>query len=322
VRIAIFGSGAVGGYFGGRLAQAGERVAFIARGEHLAALRRGGLRVTSTHGDFVVNPVEATDDPFEIGVVDLVLVGVKAWQVPDAARAIRPLVGPGTAVVPLQNGIEAPEQLSHALGPEPVLGGYCRLLARVAAPGHLDHAGGEPCLGFGELDGRVSDRVRAIAEVFERASGFATEVPADVRVAMWAKFIFIAAASAVGALTDSPFGRMRTEPATRRMLEGALTEAYEVGRANGVALPDDTVATTLAFVDTLPAGGTTSMQRDIAAGRPSELDAQAGAVVRLAERLGVAVPTYRQVYDTLLPRERHARGAHEPLRGAGTAPGG
>ena len=309
MRIAVYGSGAVGGYFGGRLAQSGADVVFIARGEHLAAIRAQGLRLTSTKGDATIAPAEATSDPAGAGPVDLVLVGVKAWQVPEAARAMQPLIGSGTMVLPLQNGIEAPRQLGEVIGPAHVLGGYCRLLAHVAGPGHIRHIGGEPFVGYGEMDGRASDRMRALGAAFARAPGLASAPEPDIRAAMWTKFMFIAATSAVGALTDTTFGQMRSRPDTRRLLEAALTEAFEVALADGVGLPPDSVPATLAFVDTLPEEGTTSMHRDIAAGRPSELEAQAGAVVRLGERLGVAVPTHHRAYETLSPRERDARAA-------------
>ena len=303
----MFGTGGVGGYFGGRLAEAGEEVVFIARGEHLAALRDHGLRVTSTKGDLHIAPAQATDDPSSVGPVDLVLVGVKAWQVAEAAKAIAPLVGPGTAVLPLQNGIEAPDQLAATLGSRAVLGGYCRLFAHIAGPGHIQHTGGEPFVGHGELDGAVSERVRDIQQAFTRAAGFEAEIAPDIRAAMWNKFIFIASLSAVGAYTDLPIGEIRSRPDTRRLLTDALTEAFAVARGDGIRLPDDTVAATLAFIDSLPGQGTTSMQRDIAAGRPSELEAQSGAVVRLGDRFGVAVATHRRIYDGLLPREREAR---------------
>jgi 2-dehydropantoate 2-reductase len=319
VRIAVFGTGGVGGYFGGRLAEAGEDVTFIARGQHLAALRTHGLRVTSPAGDARIAPARATDDPAGIGPVDLVLVGVKAWQVPEAAEAIAPLVGAGTAVLPLQNGIEAPDQLIAALGAGPVIGGYCRLLARIAGPGHIHHEGGEPYIGHGELDGSASRRVREIQDAFERARGFTAGIAPDIRAAMWNKFMFIASLSAIGAFADLPIGEVRRRPDTRRMLTEALIEAFDAASADGVRLPADSVAATLAFIDTLPEQGTTSMQRDIAAGRPSELEAQSGAVVRLGDRVGVPVPTHRRVYEALLPRERAARAGAAPAGQTGGA---
>jgi len=311
VRIAVFGSGAVGGYFGGRLAEAGEDVAFVARGEHLAAIRRSGLRVTSIDGDFVVQPARATDDPATLGAVDVVLLGVKAWQVAAAAGAIRPLVGPGTVVLPLQNGIEAPDLLADALGAEHVLGGLCRIIGYLVAPGQIRHAGAEPYIAFGSLEPSTRDRAEALRTAFGRTRGVRAEIPSDIRAAMWSKFLFIAALGGVGALTRAPVGIIRGDPECRRLLQDAMVEIRAVAVGHGIALPADLVQQTLAFVDSLPADGTASMQRDIVHGRPSELDAQVGAVVRLGQRVGVAVPLNRIILSALLPLERMARGELE-----------
>jgi 2-dehydropantoate 2-reductase len=305
--IAVFGSGAVGGYFGGRLAEAGEDVRFIARGRHLAAIREHGLRVSSVDGDFLVHPARVTDDPAALGPVDVALLDVKAWQVAEAAEALRPLVGERTFVVPLQNGIEAPDQLAAAIGAERVLGGLCRVLAFVEGPGHIRHAGVTPYIAFGELDGSSSARVEALRQAFSRTRGVTVEVPPDIEVAMWSKFLFIAALSGVGALTRAPIGVIRSQPESREQLRQALEEIYAVAVRSRIALPADTVEKTLEFIDGLPADGTASMQRDIMQGRPSELEAQVGAVVRLGQRLGVAVPVHRMIYESLLPLERRAR---------------
>jgi 2-dehydropantoate 2-reductase len=308
LEIAVFGTGAVGGYFGGRLAEAGENVRFIARGQHLAAIREQGLRVSSIAGDFLIRPASATDQPAGAGPVDVVLVAVKAWQVTEAAETIRPLVGERTMVVPLENGIEAPDQLASVLGARHVVGGLCRILAYVEGPGHIRHAGAAPYIAFGELDGSKSARVDALREAFARARGLAVEVPPDIRVAMWSKFVFIAALSGVGALTRAPIGSIRSQPETRRLLEQSLEEIHALARRTGVEVPGDLVATTLAYIDTMPADGLASMQRDMMQGRPSELEAQVGAVVRRAERLGFEVPVHRMIYAALLPLERRARG--------------
>lgn len=309
MRIAVFGSGAVGGYFGGRLAQGGEDVVFIARGEHLAAIRANGLRVGSALGDFLIHPATATDDPAGVGTADLVLLGVKAWQVAEAAAAIRPLVGPQTLVLPLQNGVEAPTQLAEVLGADAVLGGICRIIAYIEAPGRIRHGGGAPYVGFGALDGARTEGLAAVERAFARTQGMTAELVSDIRAAMWSKFMFISALSGIGAVTRAPIGVIRSQPETRRLLEEALREVYRLSAAEGVALAADGVEAALAFVDSLPPDGTTSMQRDIAAGRPSELESQSGAVVRLAERLGVAVPTHCAIHASLLPLERRARGA-------------
>jgi len=323
MRIAIFGTGAVGGYFGGRLAQAGEEVVFIARGEQLRALQDHGLRVDSLvfkddfKGDFVVQPVQVTGDPAQVGIVDVILVGVKAWQVTEAAQGMRPLVGPETFVVPLQNGVEAPDQLAAVLGAGCVLGGLCRIVGFVVEPGHIRHAGLEPYVAFGELDDRIapgtgptsshSERAERLREAFTRA-GVTAEIPPDIQVAMWEKFLFIAAFSGVGAVTRAPAGVLRTLPETRRMLEQAMREVLAVARAREVVLPEETIRQTMALIDSLPPGGTASMQRDIMEGRSSELESQNGAVVRLGQEVGVATPLHAFIYHSLLPLELQARG--------------
>jgi 2-dehydropantoate 2-reductase len=307
MRIAIFGTGGVGGYFGGRLAQAGEEVIFIARGAHLEAIQKHGLIVKSLKGDFRIQPAQAMEHPAQIGVVDGVLLGVKAWQVPQAAQALRPMVGEHTFVVPLQNGVEAPEQLAAVLGKEHVLGGMCQISALVAAPGEIHHVGIEPYVAFGELTGAPSQRAGHLRQAFERA-GVKVEVPGDILAAMWTKFMFIASISGMGAVTHAPVGTVRSLPETRELLVRALQEVLAVAQARGVRLSPDAAAQRLAFIDSLPAGVTASMQRDIANGRPSELESQNGAVVRMGRQLGVPTPVHDFLYACLLPQERKARG--------------
>jgi 2-dehydropantoate 2-reductase len=308
MRTAVFGAGAVGGYFGGRLAQAGEDAVFIARGEHLKAMQARGLRVASTEGDFKIEPVQATDDPAAVGVVDAVLVAVKAWQVPQAAREMRPLVGTETFVVPLANGVEAPSHLSTVLGQHHVLGGLCRIISALVEPGHIRHAGISPTITFGELDGRRSERAERLYEAFQKARGVTPILTSDIREEMWKKFLFIAALSGVGAVTRAPVGVLRSLPETRAMLEQAMEEILAVAHARDVALPREIVAETMAFIDGLPPDGTASMQRDIMAGRPSELASQNGAVVRLGRKVGIETPLHDFIYRSLLPQEHQARG--------------
>jgi 2-dehydropantoate 2-reductase len=308
VRIAVFGTGGVGGYFGGRLAEAGEDVTFIARGAHLAAMREHGLRVSSIDGDFVLRGARFTDDPSTVGSVDIVLLAVKAWHVPDAIRAMPPLIGDRTCIVPLENGVEAPEQLSNAFGADHVLGGLCRIFAVIAEPGHIVHSGVAPFVAFGELGGSVTDRVRRVSDAFGRAHGVRVEIPSDIRVAMWSKLLLIAPWSGLGALARVPVGVLRAVPETREVWKRALDEVQAVASANEVGLPEDVVQSTLRYIDGLPAGGVPSMQRDVVEGRPSELDAQVGAVVRLGRRAGVNAPVHALMYAMLLPLERLARG--------------
>ncbi len=307
MRIAVYGAGGVGGYFGGRLAEAGEDVVFIARGDHLRAIQSHGLRVESPKGDFVIQPAQAAADPAQVGQVDFILLGVKAWQVPQAAHAMRPMLGEDTLVLPLQNGVDAPQQLSEVLGPERVLGGLCRISAMVAAPGHIRHVGIEPYIAFGHQGQPPSQRCELLRDAFERA-GVRAELPPDIQAAMWEKFVFIAAISGVGAVTRMPVGGLRSIPETRQMLADALQETVELAQALGVSLPEGLADRTLALIDGLPAGATASMQRDLMEGRPSELDAQNGAVVRMAAQAGVRTPVHAFLYASLLPQELQARG--------------
>jgi len=307
MRIAMFGVGGAGGYFGARLVRAGADVAFIARGEHLRAIRENGLRVDSADGDFVASPALATDDPAVVGVVDAVFVGVKAWQVPDAAAAMAPMIGPETFVVPLQNGVEAPGQLAERLGREHVVGGLAKVLSFIDAPGRIRHLGGPASIALGELDHRPSERTKRLHAVLTGAA-IAAEIPPDIHVALWEKFLFIAPLGGVGAATRVPVGTFRALPETRWMLEEGMREIAAVAAARQVPLPDDVVARTMAFVDALPLAGTASMQRDIVAGRFSELEALNGAVARLGRQSGIAVPVNDFLYRSLLPQELAARG--------------
>ena len=309
MRIAIFGAGSVGGYFGGRLAEAGEEVVFISRGDHLRAIQRDGLRVESTEGDFTVKPAQAREDPLAVGPVDAILVCVKAWQVPQAAGALRPMIGAETVVVPLQNGVEAPSQLQTVVGTDHVLGGLCRIMSSIVAPGHIRHAGIDPYVAFGGLNQQPSQGAERLRDAFSRTRGVRVEIPADIRAAMWRKFLLIAAWSGMGALTRAPIGLIRSQPETRQMLLQALQEIHAVAVAQQVALPREAIGETLAFIDSLPPQGTASMQRDIIAGRPSELASQSGAVVRLGQEVGVEVPVHTFIYQSLLLLEMQARGA-------------
>lgn len=306
MRIAVFGAGGVGAYFGGRLAQAGEDVVFIARGEHLKAMQTNGLCVDSIKGDFEVKPVQASEDPSQVGEVETILVAVKTWQVPGAAEAMGPMMGPNTFVVPLENGVEAPKQIGDFLGKDKVLGGLCHIVSYIVEPGHVRHAGIEPHVAFGEMERGKSPRAERLKSAFDGAGVWA-EVPDDIQAAMWEKFLFIAAISGVGAVTRAPAGVMRNVQGTRQLLQQAMEEAVAVGNAHQVNLPDRVVEETMAFIDGLPEGATASMQRDIMDGRPSELESQNGAIVRLGSEKGVPTPIHTFLYHSLLPQELRAR---------------
>ena len=306
MRIAIFGTGGAGGYFGAHLARAGEEVVFIARGEHLRAIRERGLRIETTGGEFIVRS-EATDDPREVGPVDVVLVGVKTWQVADAAQGLRPMLAPQTFVVPLQNGVEAAAQLAAELGAQHVLNGLCGTISRVKGPGHILSLGETNFIRFGEFDDRPSERAHRLQQAFERA-GVKAEVPPDIQAAVWEKFIFVAPYGGIGAVSRAPAGVIRTLSETRKLLEQGMREILMVARARDISLTDAIIEKTMGLMDALAPTATTSLQRDITSGRPSELEAWNGAVVRLGREVGIETPLHEFIYHSLLPSELRARG--------------
>ena len=307
MRIAIFGAGGAGGYFGAQLARAGEDVIFIARGEHLQAICTHGLRVETPKGEIVIQPAQVSNDPAQVGVVDAVIVGVKAWQVTETARAMEPMIGPNTFVVPLQNGVEASSQLATVLGAGHVLGGLCGTLSWIVSPGRIRSIGQVHFIKFGELDKRPSERAEQLRQAFGRA-GVNVEIPLDIHVALWEKFLFVVSFGGVGAVTRAPIGVIRTLPETRRLLEQCMREIFAVARTRQIALSDGIVEKSMMFLDSLAPSGTTSLQRDIADGKPSELDAWNGAVVRLGREVGVATPLHEFIYHSLLPLELRACG--------------
>lgn len=307
MKFAFIGTGALGGYFGGRLAQAGHEVVFLARGAMLDAVRRDGLRVESIAGDFYLPRVAATDRAQQAGKVDAVFVTTKAWQVGDAARQSLPMLGPDTVVVPLQNGVDAHDELANVVGAERVLGGLCHIMAFIKQPGIIRHAGLKPLITIGEWDNSRTPRLERLVEAL-RVPGIDVRVPPDFRAALWEKFMFIAPFGGVGAVTRSPIGVVRSLPETRAMLQRAIEEIYLVARASGIAIGEQVPVELIRFIDAIPADGTASMQRDIAAGNPSELSALSGAVVRLGSARQVSTPVHEFIYAALLPEELHARG--------------
>ncbi|MEY2574098.1 MAG: 2-dehydropantoate 2-reductase [Verrucomicrobiota bacterium] len=307
MKIAVIGAGAVGGYFGGRLAADGNDVVFVVRGKTLEALRARQLRVDSIDGNFEVK-VQATDKPAEVDAIDVVLVAVKAWQVPEAAAAIQRMPARDSIIIPLQNGMEAPADLAAVLGPGRVAGGLCRIVAKAIAPGHVDHFGAAPSIAFGELEPLPNrGRLEKLRDAFA-AAGVRCDVPRDIARAMWEKFLFITPWGSLGAVTRLPVGPLRSAAESRARLVAALSEVVAIGRAEGTDLGDEIVAKTVAILDGLPADTTSSMQRDIMAGQPSELEAQTGAVVRFGRKNRVPTPVHDSIYAELLPLEQRARG--------------
>ena len=312
MKFGVVGSGGVGGYFGGRLAQAGHDVTFIARGAHLDAMRERGLRVESTEGDFVIPKGMATDELSSLSTADIVILAVKTWQVSEAAAGIGPVLHRDGAVLTLQNGVEAPDEVARACGRERVIAGVCRLMSYVAEPGLIRHAGVKPRVEIGELAGGVTARVEALRIALDGCTGVTATIAADIQATLWDKFLFIAPFSAVGAVTRKPAGVWREVPETRRLLEAAMREVVDLAQARGIALPYEAVQKTMGFADRLPADSTSSMQRDLLEGRPSELEAQTGAIMRLARESGVPVPANAFLYAALLPGELQARSLVNP----------
>jgi len=300
MKIAIMGSGGVGGYYGGLLAKAGQELTFIARGAHLQAIRDKGLHVKSVHGDFTVSPVKATDRPGEIGAVDLVLVATKTYHTEEAAQAIKPLIGDNTVVISLQNGIDAAERIGSAVGMERMLGGATWLSAAIEAPGRIGQYSQFRRIALGELDGRITPRAQAVASAFATTPAVVELVP-NIRQMLWTKFVFISAISALGGLTRVSMGEYRHVPEAREVLAQAMAEVSAVAQACGVALDADIVAKTLSFIDAAAPDMRPSMQRDLEAGRMSELESLIGVVVRLGRERGVPTPMMRLAYALLKP---------------------
>ncbi len=311
MRFAIIGTGGVGGYFGGLLARDGEDVTFIARGEHLAAIRERGLQVESIHGDFTVRDARATDRPEEVGPVDAVLFATKTHQLEAAAEAMKPMIGPRTLIVPLHNGIDSAERTAAVVGPEHVVGGLCYVGSMIAAPGIIRQNSPFRRVIAGELPGSTaapSGRLQPIVDALA-ATGMAAEISDDIQAARWSKFAFIAPFSAVGAATRVPAGEMRDLPDTRALLHDAIREVVAVARLSGVNVAADLAEQTIAFFDSLPPHMMASMQRDVLDGRPSELDSMVGVVARMGRQLGAETPVFRALYAALQPQERRSRAA-------------
>lgn len=299
MKIAVYGAGGVGGYYGGRLALAGHEVHLLARGRHLAALRNGGLRVRSVRGDFHVNP-PATDDPGDIGACDVVLFCVKAYDTASAAVRLAPMLKDGTAVVSLQNGVDNEAALAEVIGWPHVVGGASFIFATIAEPGVINHTGGPSSLAIGEFGGARSERVLALAAACEEA-GIPTDVPADIRTVLWSKYAFICAQAGMTATTQLPIGDIRDCDPAWRMFRALVEEVVAVARAEGVPLPDGIVESHLRATAALEPGGRSSLYHDLATGHRMELEALHGALTRLGARHGVATPAATAVYAILSP---------------------
>ena len=300
MKIVVYGAGGVGGYFGGRLARAGADVHLVARGEHLDAIRRGGLRVESVHGDFEVD-LPATDDPASIGPCDVVLVTVKSYDTDEVAVELGALLGEETAVVSLQNGLDNEERLSAAIGPDRVLGGVAYVFSTVREPGVIEHTGGPATVTFGELDGTRSERGERLLEWCERADGMDATLSGSIKTVLWEKAAFICAQAGMTAAVRLPLGRIRDAPESWEMYRRIVEEVCRVGRATGVDLPQGTVDRWIEFADGLDGDSYSSLHYDLTHDKPIELEALHGAVVRRGRENDVAVPANEAVYAILRP---------------------
>ena len=306
MRILIMGTGGVGGYYGGLLAQQGNEVTFIARGAHLYAIRHEGLKVKSIHGDFSVSPANATDDPANVGPVDLILFCVKTYNTDEAAQAIRPAVGSQTAVLSLQNGIDAAERIGKVIGMEHVLGGATWLSSAVEAPGVIKQVSQFRRVVFGELGGGLSERIQSIKKVLE-STGILVEASENIQKVLWTKFVFISAVSSLGSLTRLPMGDYRSVPEARSLLSSIMQEVAALAHAQGVTLDLDVVQKSLEFIDNSAPHIKPSMQLDVETGHRTELESMVGVIGRKGRELGVPTPVADFVYASLLPVELKAR---------------
>jgi 2-dehydropantoate 2-reductase len=300
MRVAVMGAGGVGGYFGALLARAGNDVAFVARGRHLAAIRERGLIVRGAAGEIRIDKPVVSDDPGALGRFDVVLFAVKLWDTESAAEAIRPMLGSDGVVIPFQNGVESIERIGGVVGARHVMGGVAYIAATIAEPGVIAQTGKMARLRFGAVLPEQEGVARAFFEACKSA-GINVELATDVRLALWEKFIFLSAFSGLTSAARQPIGVIRADPELRATLEAAMREAFAVGRARGIALAETFVADQLAFADGLPAEMKASMLNDLSAGNRLEAPWLSGAVARMANDAGLAAPVSATLYAVLKP---------------------
>lgn len=304
MKIGIVGAGGVGAYFAATLARAGHEVHIVATERHIEPVRANGLQVRTGDGisGFTVHPASITADAGQIGECEAVIMASKAGQVKTALSAASALIGPDTAVLPLQNGVTAPAQITESVGEGHALGGVCMIIAYLLEPGIVHHVGGQPAITLGELNGSVTARVRDLEVAFREAHVTAT-VSTEIVTDMWRKFMLITSYGGVGALSREPVGRTRSNELSRSLVQDAMREVARLSSVAGAKLDGSDVAKMMAQFDAFEPGSTASMQRDLAAGRPSEIEEQSGAVVRIAAAHGVEVPIHSTIYRALKLRD-------------------
>lgn len=305
MKIAIIGTGGVGGYFGGKMAHAGYDVTFFARGEHLDTIRAKGLTVKSILGDFHVDHVKATDKLPDIGESDLIIMALKAWQLKEIAPELKSIIGGNSMVLPLQNGVTAVDELLGFIDKKHIISGLCQIFSKIESPGVINHFGVNPKIIFGEVDNSFTARIRSVKEIFD-ASGINAEIATDITAALWKKFIPICV-SGLLAVSKTTYGELRELKETRALMFELLNEIYGLSQKIGIEIEADFVEKAIAFIDTFPYETTSSLTRDVWEGKPSEIEYQNGAVVKLGEKYGIETPVNRFVYNCILPMELKAR---------------
>ncbi len=305
MKIVIFGAGGVGGYFGGKLVNQENEVTFIARGKHLEAIKHKGLQVKSIDGDFTVYP-KVTDDISTISNPDLIILGVKSWQITEVAKLIKPILGKNTMVLPLQNGADNADKLLSVLPKRNVLVGLCRIVSKVEDYGVINHFAFKPEIVFGEYDNQLTNRIKKVKKVFDVA-GFSNTISKDIHLDVWKKYLFIATISGIASLTRQVFGMWKKDEVLRKIMIDTANEIVKIANAKGINLSQKNIQKTMDSFDKTRYNTTASMQRDIMEGKPSELENFNGYIVEQGKLLGISTPINSFIYHSLLPQENIAR---------------
>ncbi|AMC11117.1 2-dehydropantoate 2-reductase [Lutibacter profundi] len=306
MNIVIYGTGGVGGYFGARLVQAGNDVTFIARGEHLSVIKKKGLQLKSYKGDFLVYPAKATSAISEVKNIDLILICVKTWQLNEAVNEIENVLAKNTMIISLLNGIDNVAVISKKIDKKHILGGLCKIVSKIEDYGIVNHISYEPTIVFGELNNIKSKRALQLEQTFKRA-GITTKLTMDIQKEIWTKFLFISTISAIGALTRASIGEMICLPEIKDLMYKTAEEIVTIAKAKKINLPDDIIKKQFKLIENQPYNTTSSLQRDMMEGKPSELEAQNGKIVKMGNELGISTPVNNFIYYCLLPQENKAR---------------
>lgn len=305
MKIIIYGTGGVGGYFGAKLAQAGNDVTFIARGKHLLAIKKNGLQIKSIEGNFTVFPT-VTDNISSVKNPDLIIIGVKSWQIPNIVKKIETIITKDTMVLPLQNGADNSDKLVATLHRNNVLAGLCRIVSKVEDYGVINHFAFTPEIVFGEYNNTVSNRIKKLKKIFDNA-GFASRISKDIHLDIWRKFLFITTISGVASITRAVFGAWKNDQVLQKIMLATANEIVQIANAKGINLTNKDVEITLKSFQKSNYNTTASMQRDIMEGKPSELHNFNGYIVEQGKQLGIPTPTNNFIYHSLLPQENKAR---------------